>query len=110
MEFLNDTLIAFGFNRNKRTTPNNEKQNKTIETPPDIAIEPPSIPQIAVEDIVMNTSDDTMAKMNVTIPKQLKIRFKNKCMKSGTDMSKMVNFWVKQFLSLDTDGAPRHEN
>lgn len=113
MDFLNDTLGKLGFGDLKKT-------KLEAPTPPNIEeqIDPINVQVKSnnIEDVVIETIEnplifeDEMSKMNITIRKSLKMRFKNKCARSGTDMSKVVNFWVKQFLALDNMETPHNEN
>lgn len=44
--------------------------------------------------------DDDTIRMNITIPRSLKKRFKARCDEDGRTMSGVVNLWVKRYLSM----------
>lgn len=109
MDFLNDTLNALKIGPRKKKEKKKEALNPKEHNPGDVIIESSPLPEVVVETIENPILEDEMAKMNITIPKSLKLRFKKKCVACNTDMSKMVNFWVKQFLSLHPGSGAHHD-
>lgn len=101
MNFLTDTLSAFNITPRDKKSKKRDTDSTKENTPADFQLSHPPKPTIVVETIENPVFEDAMAKMNITIPRSLKMRFKSKCSHCGTDMSKMVNFWVKQFLAQD---------
>ncbi len=115
MDFLNDTLSFFSSGEKKNSTEKSKKRKQELqkETIPDelsaIEISPKKIPPISVKSLSPEINDATV-RTNISMPQSLKLRFKAKCSANGQDMSKLIQFWVKQYLADSTDGAHQNEN